>query len=330
MIVKSYILEKNINDLKKNLFLFYGENLGLKEEFKKSIKLKFNKAKILIFFQDELLKNLDLLYNELLNISLFEEEKILFIDNANDKILPVIQEIEVKLENHKVCLFSGILEKKSKLRNYFEKSTNNICVPCYADNEVSIKKIILEKLRGKEGLSPENINLITENCNLDRIKLNNEISKVNTYFHNKKIERDELEILLNISESDNFNELKDEALKGNKTKTNKLISETLIEKEKNFLYLSLINQRLLKIAEIHRLNKKSNIETVIDSLRPPVFWKDKPAFLAQVKKWNLIKINKILKKTYDLEVEIKSNSNINHNLLLKNLLVDICYQANAL
>ncbi len=330
MIVKAYILEKNIDDLKKNLFLFYGENLGLKEEFKKSIKLKFNKAKILIFFQDEILKNLDLLYKELLNISLFEEEKILFIDNVNDKILPIIQEIEGKLEGHKVYLFSDILEKKSKLRNYFEKATNNICVPCYADNEISIKKIILEKLKGIQGLSPENINLIADNCNLDRVKLNNEISKIKVYFYNKKIERDELEILLNISENDNFNELKDEALKGNKMKTNKLISETLIEKEKNFLYLNLINQRLLKIAEIYKLHKKSNIETAMDTLRPPVFWKDKPAFLVQVKKWNLTKINKMLKKTYDLELEIKSNSNINHNLLIKSLLVDICYQANIL
>ena len=164
---------------------------------------------------------------------------------------------------------------------------------------------------------------------MDRIKLNNEIDKIITFFNNKKIERKELEILLNVSVNDNFDELKDEALKGNKTKTNKLISETLIDKDKNFLYLSLINQRLMKIAEFHRLENRSNIETAINSLKPPVFWKDKPTFTIQVKKWNLKKINEILKKTYNLELEIKSNSKINHNLLIKSLLVDICLQANT-
>ena len=264
-----------------------------------------------------------------MNISLFEETKILFIENVNDKILPIVKEIEKNLENNKIFLFSEILEKKSKLRNYFEKSKDNICVPCYTDSEITIKKIILDKLKGLQGLSPENVNLIFENCRMDRIKLNNEIDKIITFFINKKIERKELEILLNISVNDNFNELKDEALKGNKTKTNKLISETLIDKDKNFLYLSLINQRLMKIAEFHRLENRSNIETAINSLKPPVFWKDKPTFTIQVKKWNLKKINEILKKTYNLELEIKSNSNINHTLLIKSLLVDICLQANT-
>ena len=328
MIVKSYILEKEIDVLKKNLFLLYGENLGLKEELKKNIRLKFNKAKILMFSQEELLKNLNLLYNEILNTSLFEETKILFIENVNDKILPIVEEIEKNLENNKIFLFSKILEKKSKLRNFFEKSKNNICVPCYADSEITIRKIILNKLKGFQGLSPENVNLILENCRMDRIKHNNDIDKIITFFNNKKIERKELEILLNVSVNDNFDELKDEALKGNKTKTNKLISETLIDKDKNFLYLSLINQRLMKIADFHKLENRSDIETAINSLKPPVFWKDKPAFTIQVKKWNLKKINEIL-KTYNLELEIKSNSKINHNLLIKSLLVDICLQANT-
>tara|TARA_B100001093_G_C26794947_1_gene1000680 strand:+ start:264 stop:1253 length:990 start_codon:yes stop_codon:yes gene_type:complete len=329
MIVKSYILENNIDELRKNLILFYGENEGLKEQFKKNIKFNFKKAKILIFTQDELLKNLDLLYKEILNASLFEEEKILFINNVNDKILSILQEIEKKITSDKIYLFADILEKKSKLRNYFEKSINLAVIPCYADNELSIKKIILEKLKGFSGLNTENINLIIENCNLNRIKLNNELSKIHTFFYEKKIDKKQLETLLNVNVNDNFNELKDEALKGNQSKTNKLINETLIENDKNFMYLNLINQRLLKIADVLRLKTKDNIEVAINSLKPPIFWKDKPAFIIQTRKWNLNKINEVLEKTYKLELDIKSNSNINHNILIKKLLVDICNQANT-
>ena len=38
MLYKSYLIEQNINNLDKSLFLFYGENIGLKNDFKKIIK----------------------------------------------------------------------------------------------------------------------------------------------------------------------------------------------------------------------------------------------------------------------------------------------------
>ena len=57
--------------------------------------------------------------------------------------------------------------------------------------------------------------------------------------------------------------------------------------------MSLINQRLMKIAEFHRLENRSNIETAINSLKPPVL--ERQAHTIQVKKWNLKKINEILK-----------------------------------
>ena len=243
--------------------------------------------------------------------------------------MPVIEEIEKKAAAEKVYLFSDILEKKSKLRNFFEKKNICIAVPCYADNEISIKKIILKNLKGFEGLSAENINLIVDNCNLDRIKLNNELEKIFSYFTNKKINNKELEKILDIRINDNFNLLKDAALNGNKIKTNKLLSDTIIDADKNVFYLALINQRLNKIAEAAHLSKTTNLEDAINRIKPPIFWKDKPSFKEQVKKWNISKIKLILKKTYDLEVKIKSDALIEKNVLVKKLIVDMCNMANS-
>ena len=329
MISKSYLLESNINQIDKNLILFYGENLGLKNDFKSKIKLNNKKIKIINFTQEEILKNEYFFFSEILNISLFEEEKIFFINNANDKIIPIIQEVEKKTETQKIYLFSDILEKKSKLRNYFEKKSICIAVACYADNEISIKKIILNKLKGFEGLSSENINLIVNNCNLDRITLNNELEKIFSYFTNKKINNKELEKILDIRINDNFNLLKDAALNGNKIETNKLLSDTIIDADKNVFYLALINQRLNKLAEAAQLSKTTNLEDAISRIKPPIFWKDKPGFKEQAKKWNLDKIKLILKETYDLEIKIKSEAIIEKNVLVKKLIVDMCNMANS-
>ena len=329
MIYKSYSVEENISSISGKIFLFYGENLGLQNDLKNKIRNLNNKALIKNFNQEEILADENKFFNELLNQSLFEDTKIFFINQTNDKILELIKEIEIKKDNQKVFLFSELLDKRSKLRNYFEKSSTLGIVACYADNEISLKKIILDKLKGYTGLSSQNINIIIENCGLDRSKLNNELTKIDTFFKNKIIDTDKLESLLNLEVNDNFDLLKDQALVGDKTKTNKLISDTILENEKNIFYLNIINQRLIKLLEVNKNTKDGNIEGAINKIKPPIFWKDKALFSLQARKWNKFKLRKMLHQTYKIELKIKSNSQVSQSLLIKKLLVDMCCLANA-
>ena len=329
MIFKSYLAEQNINSIATDLILFFGENIGLKNEFKKKIKSNNKNVKTITFFQEEIVKDENKFFREILNVSLFEKEKIYIIEQSNDKMLEILEKIKSDVDNQKIYLFADLLDKKSKLRNYFEKSKNTSAIACYVDNEITIKKIILNKLRKFKGLSPQNVNIIMENCNLDRDKLNNELEKIVTFFTNEKIEGDKLEALLNTKINDNFNLLKDEAINGNKIKTNNLLSDTIIEPEKNIIYLNIINQRFNKISDVLRMVQTTNLENAINIIKPPIFWKDKASFVEQTKKWDSKKIKNILNKTYSIEIEIKSNSVINKNILLKKLLVDICELANA-
>ena len=328
MIYKSYILEQNVNSIDEKIALFYGVNLGLKNDLKEKIIENNKNSEILRYSQDELLKDKALLENEIKNISLFEKNKIFFIENANDKILQFIQEFENILSDRKIFLFSDLLDKKSKLRNYTEKSKKCACVACYEDNEISIKKLINLKLNGFSGLSPHNIKLIIEHTNLDRSKLNNELNKIISCFPNKNILTEKLEVLLNVKANTDFNKLNDEAFLGNKVNTNKLLAQTVMDNEKNIFYLNIINQRLEKLLQINNLNK-SSIENAINSLKPPVFWKDKPNLTNQAKKWDKCKVQKMISLTFNLEKEIKSNNLIEKNILIKKLLVDICSSANA-
>ena len=329
MIYKSYLLEQNFKTADKNLFLFYGENEGLKNEFKNLIRQNNLESEIIIFNQDEVFKNENNFYNELNNISLFEKEKIFFIDLATDKILNIIKEIEKEPTSPKIYLFSEILEKRSTLRTFFEKTNNCGICACYADNEMSIKQIILKKLRGFKGLSTQNLNLIIDNCNLDRLKLNNELNKIITCFPNNEIIGEKLEELLNAKVNEDFNILKNNAFSGNKQKTNKLLSDTIIDPDKVIYYLNLINQRLKNLDQICDLSKESSLVDSINKIKPPIFWKEKPIFQQQAKVWNREKISSLLNQTYDLEIKIKSNSNMDKHILLRNLIVDICNLANA-
>ncbi len=329
MIYKSYLAEQDFNSLDKKFILFYGENLGLKNDFKKKIKLSRPNAETISLIQDDIIKDEDNFFNMVFNLSLFEKEKIFIIDNVNDKVLPILESIEQKIVGEKIILFSELLDRKSKLRNYFEKSNTAAIIPCYVDNEITLKKIILDKLKGYAGLTNQNLNMILENCGLDRSKLNNELDKIAVFFEKKIIDNDKLETLLNLKVNDSFDLLKDQALIGDKTKTNELISETILEDGKNIFYLNVINQRLMKLLEVNEIAKGSGLEDAIGKIKPPIFWKDKTIFNIQARKWNVIKLKKILDQTYKLELLIKSNSQISHALLIKKLLINMCYLANA-
>ena len=92
--------------------------------------------------------------------------------------MDIIKDTTGIINNEKIYLFSTALEKKSKLRSYLEKSDENGVAPCYKDNEVTIKKIISNKLAGYNGLTPQIINHIIHVTGLDRNKINNELLSV--------------------------------------------------------------------------------------------------------------------------------------------------------
>ena len=327
MIFKSYQIEENINLLQNKIVLFYGENLGLIDEFKKTLN-NINKN-VIKFSQEEILQNENVILNEVQHISLFEDKKVFFISNANDKIINIIEELHPIINENRIYLFTNILDKKSKLRREFENNKNLDIIPCYNDNEITIRKIILKKLKGFSGITPEVLNTLISNCSYDRIKLNNEIEKIKTFFIEKSIQHNLLEELLNLKNNNDFETLRDNVLNGRQKETNNYLSSTVIETDKIPLYLNIINQRLNKLKEVSSMTKNGNLSEAINRLKPPIFWKDKNIFFSQAKLWNLSSLNNAISKTYETEIKIKSMGDLNKNILIKKLLLDICLLASS-
>jgi DNA polymerase III subunit delta len=332
VILKSYIVEQKIiilNDY--NTIVFYGENDGLKNDFKIKIKNIYQEAEIVNLFQEELLKNTNLLTNEISNLSLFSSQKVIFLNEISDKIFNQIEECTVhKNSKTKVIIFSNNLDKKSKLRNYFEKEKNLAIVACYADNERSLHTYILSKLKDFKGLNGEIVNLIMKNSDYDRKTVSGEIEKIKTLFLDKKIIKENLKELLNIKSSNKFENIRDASLLGKKEEVNMLIGELQFLREDNFFYLNQINRRLTKLIEIKIINEQTNnLETSIERLKPKLFWKDKPIVLEQTKRWSLKKLQTAVNMTFETELSMKKKSYLRDDLLIKNLIIKLCQFASS-
>ncbi len=337
MIIKSYEIERKISNLKKlNLILLYGENNGLKKDIREIIIKNFKKEKddfeFLSFYEDEILQNEENLYNAVFSGSLFSNKKIITINNATDKMMKQIEKIIDKdTTNILLIIFSQILEKKSKLRNLFEKKDNTICIPCYLDSEKDLQNIAYKELnKNSINLSRESINLIIEKSNQDRENLKNELEKIKSFSHEKKnIEIDQIKALINFSGEYKSDNLINECLCGNISQFKKILSELYSNTINQIFLLRILSnkiQRLLKMKESEK--SYGNIDNLINNSKPFIFWKEKPIIKKQLSIWNYDDLKNIVYEINNVELLCKKNPQISQIIAFK-FFNELCKKANS-
>ena len=318
MIIKSFELDK-INVKSSNFYLFYGENEGYKNEaIEKIFNINISKN-IYRYEEKEILDNFESFFESIQSKSFFEKEKLIIISRVSDKIKNIIEEIiEKNIEDIKIILNSGILEKKSKLRSLFEKNKNTICVPFYADSNQTLSKIINNFFREKKIItSQEKINLLIDRCRGNRQNLRNELDKIDSFIKNKKnINMDQIMKLTNLAENYNVSELIDSYLAANFKKTINILNENNFSIEDCMLITRTLlakSKRLYKL--LLEINNNKSIEEAISSFKPPIFWKDKEIVKQQINNWSLSRAENLIYKTNELELLIKKNSYNSVNIL---------------
>lgn len=324
MIVKSLDLKKNLKDNKN--FLLYGVNSGLiNQTINDVLKPNFSKN-IHNYDEQEILSNPDQFKEDILNKSFFENDKLIIINRASDKIKNILEEaIKKQIDDLTIIVKSGILEKKSKLRNFFEKEKNTIAIAFYEDGYRELNSIIQKFFYDKKiKISSQSTNILIERSNGNRINLINELNKISNYLLNKKkIDYEEISKLTNLSENHKISDLTDHALANNKLKTLNIINENNLSSED---YILILKNFLYKIKRLKKLKKNleenKNLESVISSYKPPIFWKEKDIIKNQLKIISLKKLNALSVKVNNLEKLIKQNSKV-AGILLYNFVLEL-------
>ncbi len=316
MIKKPY----EIKNLYKNYsyYLFYGKNEGAKkEEIEKAIIANKNMS-VSKYDEKYILGNSENFLTEIGSGSLFENERIIIINYATDKIIKIIEDISNK-ENLNILFIinADSLEKKSKLRNLFEKEKRFVCVAFYPDTQETLSKIAYSYLQKRKiNISQSNINLIVNRSNGDRGSLKNELEKIELYSKNKQITSEAILKLTNLIEDFGINELLDNCLSKNQKKTIYILNENNFKNEDSVLIIRLFLNKLKRILILsEELEKNKNIDKTISEARPPIFWKDKEIIKKQIYIWKPKSIKKLIYKLSNIEFIVKKNLNNSINLI---------------
>lgn len=330
MIIKNFEIKSKIQE-NFSYYLLYGPNTGLIEKtINEQIKPKFSKN---LFIYDELdiVSDPNRFNENIFNKSFFEHDKLIIINRATDKILDIVKNIiDNNIEDVKIIIKTNQLDKKSKLRAFFEKNRKTIITPFYEENHKSFYKFIAEFFYKKKiKIAPEVINLITEKVRGNRINLDNELQKI--YFLSKDekyVDFKKVSKLVNLAKDYDISELVDQCLSKNKHKTLKILNDNQTSNDDNVLIIKLFLIKLKRIKKIQNQNKlNKNYELTINSFKPPIFWKEKELIIQQLKLWPQKKIETLIKEINKIEFIIKKNSQISRQII-NNFILDIMNSPN--
>ena len=323
MICKFYEIGKYKG--KVNFYLFYGENEGQKIDIIQSNFNEFTKENTFKYNEKEIVENKQLLFENLYSKSFFENEKLILVSEVTDKSIDLIKQIIAdNISDVIIILIAKRLDKKSKIRNLFEKEKIALIVPFYEDNPQTLitiaRKILTEN---KINLSQENLNLIIERAQGDRINLKNELQKIILLSQNKKkVNLTEITKLTNLSENYSANELVDNCLCKNKKKTLNILNENIPSSEDNILILRTFLNKLKRLRKLRlSLKESNNVDQTINAFKPPIFWKDKDVIKQQIKIWELDDIETFIVDLNNTESLIKKNPQVS-NQIINNMILD--------
>ena len=323
MICKFYEISKFKG--KVNFYLFYGENEGQKIDVIQSNFNEFTKENTFKYNEKEIIENKQLLFENIYSKSFFENEKLILVSEVTDKSVDLIKQIiSDNISDVKIIFIAKRLDKKSKIRNLFEKEKIALIVPFYEDSPqtlITIAKNILTK--NKIRLSQENLNLIIERAQNDRINLKNELQKIVLLSKDKKkIDLNDISKLTNLSENYSANELADNCLCKNKKKTLNILNENIPSSEDNILILRTFLNKLKRLRKLRlSLIESNNIDQTINAFKPPIFWKDKNIIKQQIKIWELDDIDTFIVDLNNTESLIKKNPQVS-NQIINNMILD--------
>ena len=318
MIVKSYEVGK-IDISKYKIYLFYGKNEGLQIDLIDKYFLNKFTGQINKYEENEFINNLNNIYSEIQTKSLFQNQRIFIISRVTEKFLKIAEEISnIDLDEIIIILKCSSLEKKSKLRNFFEKNDKFITIPVYEDNLNNLLSITQQFLiHNKIKLSKESINLIIGRASGDRNNLKKELNKIYNYsLSNNKIDFQTLEKLTNLAENHEVGDLVNNYLSKNIKNVSKILNENSYTDEDCILILRTLLNKSKRLLEIMRKNDDvKNIDKVMLGARPPIFWKEKESIKKQVNSWEICDLKDKIYKINEIEASIKKNSRNSLNIV---------------
>ena len=227
------------------------------------------------------------LIDEARSISMFGGRRVVRVRDASDKITAAAKDALTALKDgdNFVLLAAGELGPRSSLRLLFEGAENAAALPCYVDDERDIGRVIAESLReGGWQISSDALTYMSANVVGDRAVARGEVEKLITYMGSgaKNITLDDITACVGSSASLPLDDLARAVASGQFADADRVLELILAEGIPAVTVLRVLQNYFLRLHITQsRLQRGEGLEAALARLRPPLFFKHKPAFESQ-------------------------------------------------
>jgi DNA polymerase-3 subunit delta len=250
------------------------------------------------------------LLDEARSISMLGGRRVVRVRGGGDKIAPAVKDAVTALKDgdNLIIVEAGELSPRSPLRVFFEGAPNAAALPCYVDDERDMGRVAAEALRAAGyRISPDALSHLASAITGDRAVARGEIEKLITYMGPMKdIGLEDVAACAGGSGALPLDDLARTVASGRFAEADRILSFVLSEGLPAVTVLRTLQNYFLRLHITQaRVQRGENLESALAKLRPPLFFKQKPAFEAQVAQWAMDRLEQALNVIVSAEARCK-------------------------
>jgi DNA polymerase-3 subunit delta len=306
-----------------NALLIYGGNAGLvRERARAAVKFAVEDLgdtfRLCELQAKEVGEDPARLADELGALSFSGGRRAVWLKDGGDKLTAAISSaLEMEFGDTLLVVESGNLNPRSSLRKLFEQASNLAAVASYEDDSGSLQEYVGDFLAGeKASIERDALYWLLDRVGNDRMQVRSELEKLILFASSGETLAEDGSIRITLdtvmqASGDagvwSFDRLADAVAGGNLTNIDRFLYLAYEDGDKPIAVIRAVARRFTQLHFVVGLAAAGNsIDKLISALRPPVFYKNRPALRAQAEHWSLSYIAQALDILGEAEIDCKT------------------------
>jgi len=296
--------------------LLYGPDSGLARDRAKRLSSLFlgsnpDPFALVELSEASLTADSALLADELSAISMMAPKRVILVQGAGDKCTRIIESAASCFNDSVLLIVLGEeLSARSSLRLWFEKEASAASIACYQDELRDVHDVIRKKF-AEAGIQADRdtVEYLAGQLGNDRYVTYQELEKLITYAgESRQLSFEAVQTLVDYNRETSFDDIVSAVADRNLQALEKNLTLLLREGTQPVAYLRALQRYFNRLYAMQaQVANGSSIEQVIQSARPPIFFKQVPVMTRHLNQWKTEAIVKALKLLVQAELACKTS-----------------------
>lgn len=294
--------------------LFYGPDEGLardrsRKALSKLIRDPNDQFSLITIEEHQLKENPSLLMDNMSSLSLLGDVPVIYYRDATDKYTSLINEAlkNPACQNH-LIVCAGDLTGKSSLRKLFDTHKKAASIPCYHDDIKTLQPYVSDFLKFHHIQADfQALQLLCAQFGKDRAITNSELEKLVTFMgENRHLTIKMVEEITQKNDEKTIDNLCVYIGDGQISLANQLCERLYLEGNEPIVLLRSLQRYFQRLLTVHGyLQENIPIDSAMQRLQPPVFWKYVTSFKQHTQANTPEKLLSILTRIQEAERDLK-------------------------